>query len=106
VAQPEPAIGIRAACLRRSARGKRLPGEGLRFAAALQLFTSAAADAVFEEGEKGRISPGLLADLALIDGAPGAGARDSLRVRMTILGGKVAWAADDADLETQLRAKG
>jgi len=80
----EPVIGIAAVCSRRTARGQTVPGTTLSFEQALAPFTREAAAAAFEEHLKGRIVPGLLADLVVLDGAP-----DELRVRMTVLGGEI-----------------
>jgi predicted amidohydrolase YtcJ len=89
IAPPEPLVGIAAACSRCSASGRRIPGETLDRNSALELFTSSAARVALEDQEKGSLREGLLADIVILEETP-----EGLRVRMTILGGKVAWAAD------------
>ena len=92
VAPSAPLLGIAAACARRSRGGIRLPGETLAFEQAAELFTSGAAGAAFQEQARGRIAPGSLADLVLLDGD----SRNllSLRVALTILGGRVVWSSN------------
>lgn len=70
--------------------------ESLSLLDALTLFTTAGAWVGFEEEKKGRIVPGMLADLVILD-------RDitqvqpedirSLRVETTILDGQIVWGA-------------
>lgn len=85
----EPATGIAAACSRRSAGGRTVPGDTLRQDEAIQLFTNAAAAAVFEESVKGAIAPGLLADLVLLEESA-----EGLRPCLTIVGGEIVWSAE------------
>ncbi len=72
------------------------PSQKLTRAEALALFTSDAAYAAFEEDRRGRIAPGMEADLTIL-------ARDPMTVperqipdipvAMTVVGGRVAWEA-------------
>jgi len=80
----EPVIGITAVCRRKTAHGQTIPGATLSLEQALAPFTREAAAAAFEEQLKGRIAPGLLADLVVLDGTP-----DELRVHLTVLGGEI-----------------
>ncbi len=55
--------------------------------------------ASFAEGERGSIAPGGLADLVVLSGDPMAcqpGELAALRPQMTIVGGRVAWRADES----------
>ena len=94
-----PLVGISAAMTRRSRSDTVLnQDESLSLFDALSLFTSMGAWVGFEEEKKGRISPGMMADLAIIDGdmttlAPAE--IGELNVRMTIIDGKVVWDAAD-----------
>ena len=61
---------------------------------ALEMHTRAAAYAAFEEKERGALMPGMLADLALLSADPTAVEPDAIkdiRVRMTVIGGRVVW---------------
>ncbi len=95
VADPDPLVGIYAAVTRRTAGGRVLgPGEGISPPEAIRMYTIGAARAAREEGTKGSISPGKVADLVVLGGDPLAegGARiGEIKVEMTILGGEVVW---------------
>lgn len=90
-----PLTSIQAAITRQAQTGLRVNAkESLPLAAALALFTNAAAWVGFEEGKKGKIAPGMLADLVVLDGdieAVPAEAVRSLSVATTIIGGRVVW---------------
>jgi predicted amidohydrolase YtcJ len=61
---------------------------------ALLAYTRENARAVFEEREKGRLAPGLLADLVVLDRDPFEVPREelgTLRVDSTIVGGEVVY---------------
>jgi predicted amidohydrolase YtcJ len=61
---------------------------------ALSLFTINAAKLAFEEGEKGTIEPGKLADLVVLSADPQAvdpRTLKDIRVEMTIVGGEVTY---------------
>jgi predicted amidohydrolase YtcJ len=70
------------------------PGQGVTIDEALRMFTINGAYASFEEGIKGTITPGKLADLVVLSGDPRAiQAEDlpSLSVDMTMVDGRVAY---------------
>jgi predicted amidohydrolase YtcJ len=85
------------AVTRLTATGQRMgPGQGVTIDEALVMFTRHGAFASFEEGIKGTISPGKLADLVVLSGDPRAiPAEDlpSLSVEMTVVDGRVAFEA-------------
>lgn len=95
VAPPGPLEAICAAVTRRSAAGNVVVGnEAIDAATALWLHTVGGAHAEAQEAVKGSIQPGKLADFALLDADPTAaepGAIRDIRVRMTVIGGEVAW---------------
>lgn len=90
-----PLASIAAACTRQSQTGRAVNAvERMSLAQALGLFTSAAAWVGFEEDTKGKIAPGMLADLVLLDddmSAVPAQAIGSLSATTTIVGGKIVW---------------
>ena len=78
------------------------PGQRLDVRRALRALTTDAARLSFDEGSRGTIRDGFLADLAIFDEDPEAVAPERLRdlpVAATIVGGHVAWAADGGPLE-------
>jgi predicted amidohydrolase YtcJ len=79
-----PLTAVAAAVTRRTSGGNSVDGTTLAFDQAISLFTSHAADVIFEEDIKGRIVPGLLADVVLVDPAS-----DPARVLMTVLNGEI-----------------
>jgi hypothetical protein len=95
VAPLAPLISLQAAMTRHSRSGLLLnPQERLSLPEALALFTSAGAWVGFEENQKGRIMPGLLADLIVLDGDLLAVPPEEVghhNVIMTIIGGEVVW---------------
>ncbi len=92
-----PLIGIQAAITRRSRSGIPMNlQERLSLLEALSLFTSAGAWAGFEEARKGKLLPGMLADLVVLDGdlmAVPVEEIGNLKVAMTIVGGEVVWSS-------------
>lgn len=90
-----PLVGIGAAVTRRAASGQTvLPHEGITPLQALEACTVDAAYASFEEGDKGSIAPGKLADLVILSHAPAAVPPEEIRgirVMATILDGEVVW---------------
>ena len=103
VAPPEPIAGLAAAVTRQTADGRHpdgwIPGQRVSLEAALRAYTSAAAFASFEESVKGRLAPGLLADIVVLDRNPFALPADRIgecRVASTIVGGNVVFEAHDA----------
>jgi len=99
VVGPEVVAGLYGAVARRSVGGQSLGGEeSISIEEALGLYTTAAAYAFFAEEERGSIAPARLADLVVLSGDPmacPAGELPTLRPQMTIVGGKVAWRADE-----------
>ena len=100
VAPMDPILGIYAAVTRRSADGKNPGGwiaeQKISVEEALRAYTAGGAYGVFAEGRRGRLIPGYLADLVLLD-------RDltrippeeiaQVKVTTTIMGGKVVFSA-------------
>ncbi len=100
VAPPTPLEGIYAAVTRRTLDDRNpggwVPEQKVTVEEALRAYTATAAYASFEEGEKGTIAPGRLADLVLIDrdlrAIPPETIRDA-RILATVVGGRVVYQA-------------
>jgi predicted amidohydrolase YtcJ len=98
VAPPTPLEGIYAAVTRRTLDDKNpdgwVPKQKISVAEALRAYTSGAAYASFEEGIKGTLAPGLLADFVILDrdifSIPPEQIRDA-QVAATIVNGKVVF---------------
>jgi hypothetical protein len=98
VAPPTPLEGLYAAVTRRTLDernpGGWVPEQRIGVEDALRAYTAAGAFASFEEGEKGTLEPGRLADLALIDRdltrVPPETIRDA-KVMLTVVGGQVVF---------------
>ena len=98
VAPPTPLEGIYAAVTRRTLDDRNpdgwVPDQKITVEEALRAYTVDAAYASFEEGIKGSLERGKLADLVLLDRdmtqIPGSAIRDT-RVLMTIVGGRVVY---------------
>jgi len=96
VAPPTPLEGIYAAVTRRTLDDRNpggwVPEQRVGVEDALRAYTAAGAFASFEEGEKGTLEPGRLADLVLIDQdltrVPPETIRDA-KVMLTVVGGQV-----------------
>ncbi|MBR0366818.1 MAG: amidohydrolase [Clostridia bacterium] len=72
------------------------PGEALSVWDAVRLYTSEAAYLTFEEGEKGMLKPGMLADIAVLDRdifAVPHGEIRHIRNVMTVMDGKIVYTA-------------
>ena len=95
IADPNPLVGIYAAATRRTEGGKSLlPREKTGRDEALQMCTRLAAVTNFEEGIKGSVSPGRVADLVMVSEDPLVVDADTIKdiqVEMTILGGEIVW---------------
>ncbi|MBI2849866.1 MAG: amidohydrolase [Chloroflexi bacterium] len=95
IAPDNPLTGIYAAVTRKAQTGQQvLPGERISATQALAMYTINAAYASFEEGIKGSITEGKLADLVLLSADPRRIAPEQIKeikVEMTILGGGVVW---------------
>ena len=90
---PDALRGIQCAVTRAPLAGGEayLPGEAFTVREALDSYTSAGARASFEEGEKGRVAPGYLADFVILDQDPfqtDPMALHSIPVRETYLAGE------------------
>jgi predicted amidohydrolase YtcJ len=87
--------GIYTAVTRRAQTGQLLgPDQGVLVEKALEIHTLAGAYASFEEGVKGSISPGKLADIAVLSNDPTRVPLESLKdieVLMTVIDGQVVW---------------
>ncbi len=97
VAPNNPVYGIYSAVTRRAETGELiLPSEGIAPIEALRMYTSNAAYASFDEGRKGSISIGRLADMVILDQDPTRVPVEEIKeigVEKTIIGGKVVWEA-------------
>ena len=95
IVETDPASGIYAAVTRRSETGEMiLPGEAISVERAVCMYTVQAATAAFQEGIKGSLSPGKLADIVVLSGNPLDMPPDRIRniaVERTIIGGKTVW---------------
>jgi predicted amidohydrolase YtcJ len=90
-----PLFGIQQAMTRATMDGQVCgPNERLDLTAAIRLYTINGAYASFEEGIKGSIEPGKLADLVLLDEDLARVPADQVRdtpVAMTVVGGEVVY---------------
>lgn len=95
ITDPNPLVGIYAAITRMSESGDIvLEGERVGRTEALRMYTLSAAVANFEEGMKGSVSPGKVADLVVLSENPLVVDADSIKdiqVEMTIVGGQIVW---------------
>ncbi|MCC6313740.1 MAG: amidohydrolase [Thermomicrobiales bacterium] len=93
----DPFVNLRSAVTRRTRDGQRMgPGQGVTIDEALRMFTCNGAYGSFEESIKGSITPGKLADLAVLSADPrGIDPEQlhTLRADMTVIGGRVAYEA-------------
>jgi predicted amidohydrolase YtcJ len=103
VAPPTPLQGIYAAVTRRTLDGANpdgwVPDQKITVDEALTAYTRGGAYASFEEGEKGIIAPGRLADIVMIDKDITQGPPEDIaeaRIVCTIVGGRIVYErADD-----------
>jgi len=97
VVPDNPLVGIYAAVTRRAESGQQLlPHECISASQALAMYTINAACASFEEGIKGSITPGKLADIVVLSNDPIKSPPEQIKdikVEMTIIGGKLVWEA-------------
>jgi len=101
VAPASPLLGIYAAATRRTLDDLRpagwVPEQKIRVEEALRAYSSGAARAGFQEARLGTISPGMLADLVLLDRditrVPPETIRDA-KVMLTMVGGRVVYDRD------------
>ncbi|MBN1644388.1 MAG: amidohydrolase, partial [Dehalococcoidales bacterium] len=97
VVPSNPLMGIYGAITRQTSSGnKMVQKEGVTAVQALALYTINAAYASHEEKIKGSITPGKLADMVLLSDDPTKVSPEKIKdikVRMTVIGGKVVWEA-------------
>ena len=93
----DPFLGLRSAVTRLTRDGETMgSAQGVSVEEALRMFTRHGAFATFEEGIKGTVAPGKLADLAVLSDDPRSVAPDALHelwCEMTVLGGQVVFEA-------------
>jgi predicted amidohydrolase YtcJ len=97
VAPDNPLLGVYAAVTRRADSGQVLrPEESIGVDEALALYSTAAAYTEHSDGNKGRISPGMLADMVVLSEDPLKAEVERLRgirVLMTFIDGRLEWEA-------------
>jgi predicted amidohydrolase YtcJ len=97
VSSYQPLLGIKACVTERTASGTDFaPGERISVEQAIALYTSSGAYASFEEDIKGTITPGKLADFAVLGADPRAvdpEELDKIPVLATIRGGEMVYEA-------------
>ena len=95
VVPDNPLVGIYAAVTRRAESGQQLLSqECISAEQALAMYTINAAYASFEEGVKGSITQGKLADIVVLSNDPTRSPPEQIKdiqVEMTIIGGEVVW---------------
>ena len=98
VAPLDPVLGIYAAVTRRTLDGKHpegwVPGEKITVEEALRAYTAGNAFGVFADTSRGKLKPGYLADLVLLDRdltAIDPKTIDQAQVVTTVVGGKVVY---------------
>jgi predicted amidohydrolase YtcJ len=100
VAPIDPILGIHAAVTRRTLDGKNpkgwVPDQKITVEEALSAYTVGNAYGVFAERSRGKLAPGYLADIVLLDRdltAVVPEALDQAKVRTTIVGGKIVFSS-------------
>jgi predicted amidohydrolase YtcJ len=97
VVSADPFVNIRSAVTRLTQDRQRMgPEQGVTIDEAIRMFTINGAYASFEEGIKGSLTPGKLADLVVLDRDPRSVAPEelhTLRAEMTVIDGQVAYEA-------------
>jgi predicted amidohydrolase YtcJ len=100
VAPLDPILGIYAAVTRRTLDGKNpggwVPEEKITVEEALRAYTAGNAYGIFAEGTRGKLVPGYRADLVLLDDdltAIPPETIDRVKVRNTVVGGRVVFSA-------------
>ncbi len=93
-----PFRGLYSAVTRKSEDGRReyFPEQRLSMDQAIAAYTTGSAFAEFEEKEKGKLVPGMLADFVVLDRDITAASPDKVlqtRVLRTVVGGKTVWQA-------------
>jgi predicted amidohydrolase YtcJ len=97
IVDPNPLVGIQAAVIRKSEGGADVSSrESIGLFDALSMYTMGAASANFEEGIKGSLTPGKLADIVALNENPFDKNPEDLtdiRAMMTIVGGRIVWSS-------------
>ena len=93
-----PFRGLYAAITRKSENGKQeyFPDQRLTIDQAIAAYTQGSAFAEFEETEKGKLAPGMLADFVVLDRDVTASSPDKIlgtKVLRTVVGGKIVYEA-------------
>src|SRR5271156_1593833 len=93
-----PFRGLYAAVTRKSENGKQeyFPEQKLTMDQAIAAYTTGSAFAEFEEKEKGKLEPGMLADFVVLDRDVTAAPAEKIpgiRVLRTVVGGKTVYEA-------------
>jgi predicted amidohydrolase YtcJ len=95
VGEDHPLLGMQAAVLRRDARGEPIAGDqAITAAEALYLYTMGGARATGDEANRGSLSAGKWADLAVLSDNPlrvPPGALTEIQVELTVVGGEVVF---------------
>jgi predicted amidohydrolase YtcJ len=95
VVSANPFVNLRAAVTRLTQDGQKMgPEQGVTIDEAIRMFTVNGAYASFEEGIKGSITEGKLADLVVLDRDPRAvepEELDTLRAELTVVDGRVVY---------------
>jgi predicted amidohydrolase YtcJ len=95
VVPPNPLIGIYAATSRTAETGQKLsPEQAISPSQSLWIYTSGGSHASHEEGIKGTITPGKLADIVVLSGDPTHAQVSEIKqmqVEMTIIDGQIVW---------------
>ncbi len=95
VTHPDPLAGIYAAASRKTKSGATLgPGQDISVKSAIAMHTMGGAYAAFEEGSKGAIGEGYVADFVLLEQDPSAVELDAIkdiRALLTVVAGVVVW---------------
>jgi predicted amidohydrolase YtcJ len=95
IEQPNALIGLYSAVTRRSKTGEVLSQEqSIPPWTAFRMYTYEAARAVFDEGLRGTLAPGRVADLILLSDDPTRVTPESIRdirVEMTVINGEIVW---------------
>lgn len=98
IAPLHPLLAMQTALTRRARSGDLINSkEGVTLGEALELFTVAGAWVGFEEKKKGKITPGMMADLVILDKDITKVAAEEIgemKVQTTIINGQIVWSAE------------
>jgi predicted amidohydrolase YtcJ len=97
----DPLDGIRSLVERRTESGRILGrNEAITVEQAVRSYTHGSAFAAGEESRKGRLAPGMLADMAILDGdifSDDRAVRDGVSTTATVLAGSLVHGADELE---------